>query len=226
MGMGLLGALLRVRERQRCTSRFTKPTARRGRPFLESLETRALLSILSANPGLTNTAELAVSGLADDTSLTTVRNHSGDQLPGQDDGPGQNDGSGQNDGPGDNQGGKKNPPVQVPADTQIDVQPGQPDLQLLPSGNGFGDKPRGPDDGGRTSTQSDNSGNQNGNQGGGPSGQGGSSNSSQDDGQGRTPRPIPAVARRIARTTRPRTVGPTVKAMIRKLRLSQARTRA
>src|SRR5260370_32036028 len=79
MAMGMFGSLLKVRNQQERRGRLTNRTARRGQPFLESLETRALLSILTTSPRVTNTDELAVGGLAENVSIVAPSDHQGSQ---------------------------------------------------------------------------------------------------------------------------------------------------
>lgn len=175
MGMGLLGSLLKGRKRQRRPPRFTTLPARRGRPFLESLETRTQLSILTAGPTLTDSAELARGGLDDTTSLIHLRDPQSDQQPGQNGGPGQSTGTGE--GQGDGTNGKKTHPVPIVVDAQMSVQ-------LLPTGNVLGNPLRGPDDQGQPG---DGSGNPDTSPGGGPSGQDCSGDKTQETGSNSVP---------------------------------------
>src|SRR5438128_12669588 len=103
MAMGMFGSLLRIRNHQDRRARLTNSTARRGQLFLESLETRTLLSIVMTSSRLTNADELSVGGLVDNASIGEQGDHQGDQHNDQGNGPG----DGQQDGPS----GQKNVPV-------------------------------------------------------------------------------------------------------------------
>src|SRR5260370_42199826 len=64
MSMGLFGSLPRLAGRRKRTSQVPRPAAPCGRPSLESLETRALPSVLLATSRTVPLGELAVSVLA------------------------------------------------------------------------------------------------------------------------------------------------------------------
>src|SRR5712692_8034431 len=119
MSLGLLGSLLRLPGRRKRKSPFAGLTAPCRRPFLESLETRTLPSILIATPRLPDIAELAVSGLADNAGLRNdLRDPQDEGQPVQV--------TGQGDGPSN---GKGNIQVDVGVDTPLDVQLAPLDVQ-------------------------------------------------------------------------------------------------
>jgi len=175
----MFGSLLKVRNQQERRGRLTNRTARRGQPFLESLETRALLSILTTSPRVTNTDELAVAGLAENVSIGAPSDHQGSQHNDQGNGPG----DGLQDGPS----GKKNVSVATETGSQVGIQPGQLDIQLAPLvGGSQGDKQQGQD--GQNSGQGDSPGDQGGSQSDGGNGQSdGSQDGSNTNGQGANP---------------------------------------
>jgi hypothetical protein len=172
MAMGMFGSLLGVRNHQERRARLTNRTARRGQLFLESLETRTLLSILMTSPPrLTNTGELDLGGLAN-VSIGKQSEHQGDQHHDHGDSPG----DGQQDGPG----GKKNVSVATGTDSQVGIQPGQLDTQLSPLNGSQGDKQQGQD--GQNSGQ-DSPGDQGGSQSDGSNGQSSGSQDGSTSGQ-------------------------------------------
>src|SRR5579871_1266016 len=158
MGLGLLRSLLRVRHRQVARAQLAKPPARRRQPFLETLETRTVLSILASSPKLTDGPQPP---LDDSTQLTTLadpQNGSGGQQPAQNSNPGDQQPT-QNDNPGDAPpSGSKNAPQASELDSQLAVPSAPVSIQLVPSDTSLSNQPQGPGDNGPGGMQGDDPG--------------------------------------------------------------------
>jgi hypothetical protein len=170
--MGLFGSLLKIRNRQRRKARLNKPAPWRRQPFLESLETRALLSVLATSPKPPSTKDLTDGGLADNASMGELSDHQGDQHHDQGNSPGN--------GPQD--GGKQPVLIVFDGDPTMGGQPSSFDAQLAPD-NGLQDsKPQGQEGNGPGGEQGDGSSDPGSSQGDGSDDLGGSVSGGQDTG--------------------------------------------